>query len=217
MQNKIRIWDRAVRFYHWSQVALLGGLWYTGKEGLMAWHQLLAYGLAAVLLARIAWGVYGSQSARFSQFAASPLKALRYLKTSAPVAGHNPASFYMIITLIGLLLLQLLTGLATFDNTYMSDGPLVAYLSSDMVDLASRIHKLNIDLIIICVVIHVAVAIWHSIRHQNVIGSMISGKAIVPSNVAAPKMKNSWSYFVLVALLVVVFYLWQGKALLNML
>lgn len=215
MSVKVQVWDLAVRVFHWSQVLLLVGLWYTGSEGLMAQHQLMAYTLAALLIARICWGLYGSLSARFSHFAATPLAAFRYLRQPKPVLGHNPAGSYMIFLLIFLVSLQLLSGLATFDNSYISDGPLVRYLAGDWVSLASKVHKLNIDLIMICVAVHVVAAIWHSWRHDNVILTMITGKAKHQVTLAKPLVKHSWSYFVLVAALLVLFYFWQGEMLLK--
>lgn len=215
MSVKVQIWDAAVRVFHWSQVLLLAGLWYTGTEGLMAWHQLLAYTLAALLISRIAWGFYGSSNARFSQFLYSPKTAWRYLRKPTPVAGHNPAGSYMIFALILLLMLQLLSGLATFDNSYINDGPLVAHLSEDWVSLASSVHKTTIDIILIAVCLHVLAALWHSFKHDNVIVSMLSGNSRAVSAAQAPTLVNSWSFFVLAALLLVAFYFWQGKMLLS--
>lgn len=215
MSVKIQVWDLAVRVFHWSQVLLIVGLWYTGNEGLMAQHQLMAYTLAALLIARICWGFYGSITARFSHFAATPLAAFHYIRQTKPVVGHNPAGAYMIFLLIALVSLQLLTGLATFDNSYISDGPLVRLLSEEWVSLASKIHKLNIDLIIICVAIHVFAAVWHSWKHDNVIVTLITGKGKYPSGTTAPALKSSWSYFVLVVVLLLVFYFWQGEMLLK--
>lgn len=215
MSVKIQIWDAAVRFFHWSQVLLIVGLWYTGNEGLMAEHQLMAYTLAALLIARIAWGFYGSVTARFSHFIATPLQAMRYLRHPKPVIGHNPAGSYMIFLLIILISLQLLTGLATFDNSYISDGPLVRYLSADWVSLASKIHKLNIDVILLCVALHIVAAVWHSWRHDNVIFAMFSGKITRSHAEEKPRLRHSWSYFVLVAILLVMFYFWQGASLVK--
>lgn len=215
MSVKVQVWDLAVRVFHWSQVVLLAGLWYTGNEGLMAQHQLMAYTLAALLIARICWGLYGSVTARFSHFAATPLAALRYLRQPKPVLGHNPAGAYMIFFLIFLVSLQLLTGLATFDNSYISDGPLVRSLSEEWVSLASTIHKLNIDLIIICVAVHIFAALWHSWRHDNVILTLLTGKTKLEAKAEQPLVKNSWSYFLLVAILLVLFYFWQGEMLLR--
>jgi len=215
MLVKVQVWDLAVRVFHWSQVFLLAALWYTGNEGLMAQHQLLAYTLAALLIARICWGFYGSVTARFSHFAASPLAAVRYLRNPKPVLGHNPAGGYMIFALLSLLSVQILSGLATFDNSYISDGPLVRHLAEDWVSLASKIHKLNIDLILICVAVHILAAIWHSIRHDNVIGAMVTGRSKASVTAKAPSLRASWSYFALVAVLLTVFYLWQGEMLLK--
>lgn len=217
MLVKVKVWDLPVRVFHWSQVLLLAGLWYTGNEGLMAQHQLLAYSFAAILIARICWGFYGSQTARFSHFAASPLRAMRYLRHTQPVVGHNPAGSYMIFLLLLLMALQLLTGLATYDNSYISDGPLVRYLSEDWVSLASRIHKWNIDIILACVAIHVLAGLWHSLRHDNVIAAMLTGSLRLPSTLNPPKLQTGWSFFLLVLVLLVVFYLWQGQMLIRFL
>lgn len=211
-----KVWDPAVRFFHWSQLLLLAGLWYTGTEGLMEWHQLLAYTLAAVLLARICWGFYGSQTARFSQFAASPRTAIGYLLRPQPVMGHNPASSYMIFALLLLVLLQFISGLMTTDHIF-TDGPLVRYVSSETVSLASRWHKLGIDILLVAAVVHIIAAIWHSWRHHNVIMGMLHGKLPAAKDVNVPAPKTGWSFFVLVVLFWLAFYWWQGADLIRML
>lgn len=211
-----KVWDPAVRFFHWTQLLLLAGLWYTGTEGLMEWHQLLAYSLAAVLLARICWGLYGSPSARFHRFAASPLKAWRYLRQPQAVMGHNPASSYMIFALLLLVLMQFISGLMTTDHIF-TDGPLVRYVSSDTVSLATRWHKVGVDVLLIAVAVHVAAALWHSWRHHNVIMGMLHGKLRALPGQSAQPLKNSWSYFVLVVIFWLGFYWWQGADLIRML
>lgn len=216
MAQKIKVWDGAVRFFHWAMVMLVAGLWYSGSEGYIALHQLLAYSLASLLIARVGWGIWGSQTARFSQFAASPQAAIKYLGNTRPVAGHNPASSYMIFTLLSLLLLQIISGLATFDNSYMSDGPLVAALPASWVDLASAIHSLNIDIILALVAVHIGFALWHSWRHDNVIKTLITGNSKI-SDTPQPRLRNSWSFFVMLAVLLLVMYYWQGRALLALL
>ena len=215
MSQPIKIWDLAVRFFHWSQVLLIIGLWYTGEEGLMAQHQLLAYTLLALVGARIFWGLAGSDTARFSKFAASPAAAWDYLRKPHPVAGHNPTSFYMIILLIALVLLQLVTGLATYDNSYLSDGPLVGVLPSQWGDLASDIHKININILLAAIAVHVVAAVWHSVRVHNVIKVMFTGKDAYP--VKPLQIKNSLMFFVVFALLLALLYWWQGGKLMTLL
>ena len=216
MSQKVKVWDFAVRFFHWSQVLLLAGLWYTGEEGLMAQHQLLAYTLLALIVVRIVWGFIGSDTARFSRFAATPNNALRYLRRPYPVTGHNPASFYMIMLLIALVLLQLITGLATFDNSYLSDGPLVSLLPAAWVDIASDIHKLNINILLAAIAVHIVAALWHSVRVHNVLQVMLSGYD-TGGKASQPKLKNVSGFFLLLAALLIALYYWQGEKLMALL
>ncbi|MBZ9612081.1 cytochrome b/b6 domain-containing protein [Rheinheimera maricola] len=215
MSQKVKVWDLAVRFFHWSQLLLIAGLWYTGEEGLTAQHQLLAYTLLALVITRIVWGFAGSDSARFARFAATPTAAVRYLRKPYAVTGHNPASFYMIILLISLVLLQLLTGLATFDNSYMSDGPLVAWLPANWVELASDIHKININILLAAIAVHVVAALWHSFRVHNVLTALFTGKD--KTAVHAVTLRHSGWFFLLFAALLALLYYWQGSKLMALL
>ncbi len=211
MQPKVTVWDRAIRFFHWSQLILVAGLWYTGDQGMMAQHQLLAYGLLALMLSRLIWGFIGSSTARFVNFAATPTAAVRYLRHPYPVTGHNPASFYMVTLLLLLLTIQLITGLATFDNSYLSDGPLVSVLPAYWVDLASAVHKININVLLAAVAVHVVAAIWHSVRIHNVIWVMLSGKQhAVDKNV---NLQPSRWFFLMLTIILLLLYWWQGKPL----
>lgn len=216
MSQQVKVWDMAIRFFHWSQVLLIAGLWYTGEEGLMAQHQLLAYTLLALIVSRLVWGFIGSGSARFSSFAARPATALRYLRQPYAVTGHNPASFYMILLLITLVLLQLLTGLATFDNSYISDGPLVNLLPGSWVDIASGIHKININILLAAIAVHVVAAVWHSISVHNVLLVMFSGKDHKTADIEL-QLKNTTLFFVLFTLLLALLYYWQGSTLIALL
>lgn len=215
MSQKVKVWDLAVRFFHWSQLLLIALLWYTGEEGLMAQHQLLAYTLLALVVARIVWGFVGSDSAKFARFAATPTTAVRYLRKPYAVIGHNPASFYMIVLLITLVLLQLLTGLATLDNSYISDGPLVAWLPASWVELASDIHKININILLAAIAVHIAAALWHSLRVHNVLTALFSGKDKTAPH--AVKLQHSGWFFLLFGALLVLLYYWQGHKLMALL
>ena len=216
MSQKVKVWDLAVRFFHWSQLLLIALLWFTGEEGLMAQHQLLAYTLLALVAARIIWGFVGSDSAKFARFAATPAVAVRYLRQPKPVSGHNPASFYMILLLLLLVLLQLLSGLATNDNSYISDGPLVSILPANWVSIASEIHKININILLAAVAVHIIAALWHSFRVHNVLAVMITG---ADKQLAAPqqRLRHSMWFFILFSALLVLLYFWQGHKLMALL
>jgi cytochrome b len=216
MSQTVKVWDFAIRFFHWSQVLLLAGLWYTGEEGLIVQHQLMAFTLLALVGARLIWGVFGSQTARFSYFAATPATALRYLRRPTAVVGHNPAAFYMILLLLLLTLVQLLSGLATFDNSYMLDGPLVKLLPTAWVDIASDIHKLNINILLAAVAVHIIASLWHSLRVHNVLWVMLTGKDKLV-NRPEPQLKHSMAFFFWFLLLLGGLYFWHGAKLLTLL
>lgn len=216
MSQKVKVWDFAVRFFHWSQVLIIAALWYTGEEGLMAQHQLLAYTLLALIVARVVWGFIGSESARFSRFAATPAAAFKYLRRPVAVTGHNPASFYMIVLLLVLVCVQLLTGLATFDNSYLSDGPLVSVLPAAVVEVASDIHSININILLAAIAVHVLAAVWHSYRLHNVLAVMFTGKDTLDAK-PAPQLKNSTVFFIVFAAVLALLFWWQGSALIALL
>lgn len=216
MSQKVKVWDFAVRFFHWSQVLLIAALWYTGEEGLMAQHQLLAYTLLALVAARLIWGFIGSDSARFARFAVTPAAAFRYLRRPIAVAGHNPASFYMIVLLLILVGVQLLTGLATFDNSYLSDGPLVSMLPAQWVEIASDIHSININILLAAIAVHIVAALWHSMRVHNVLAVMVTGKDAVTTG-RKLQFRNSAVFFVVFAVVLAILLWWQGAALMALL
>lgn len=215
MQNS-KIWDGAVRIFHWSQVLLLAGLWYSAEQEWYGLHMTLAYVLAAVVLSRVIWGFIGSDNARFGHFVKSPFQVWRWLRLQPkPIAtGHNPLAGYMVLALILLVLLQFVTGLMTTDDI-LTEGPLVALVSPDWVSIASSIHKLNINLILALVAMHIVAALWHQWRGDKVITAMLTGKKQAVTTDL--KFRRVGGYLLFVLLFLVIFYIWQGEVVLGML
>ena len=54
----VRVWDRFVRFFHWSLVALIAAAWLT--EDLKAIHHWIGYTVLALVAARLVWGMIGT-------------------------------------------------------------------------------------------------------------------------------------------------------------
>ena len=122
----------------------------------------------------------------------------------------------MIALLIVLVLVQLISGLATFDNSYLSDGPLVSLLPAAWVDIASDIHKLNINILLAAIAVHIVAALWHSVRVHNVLQVMLSGYD-AGVKASQPKLKNVSGFFLLLAALLIALYYWQGEKLMALL
>lgn len=211
--QKYKIWDGAVRFFHWSQVLLLGGLWYSAEQELYGIHMTLAYSLAALLLARLVWALVGSDNARFGHFVYSPAEVWRYWrqKPQSGVDGHNPLSGYMVLLLLLLVLLQFITGLMTTDDVF-TEGPLVAAVDSSWVALASSFHRLNLDILLILIGLHVLAALWHQWRGDKVISQLVTGKSEQPLSQPLQFQKFYW-FLLLVLLFGFGFYSWQGEQL----
>lgn len=104
MAQAIYVWDRFVRFFHWSLVLLFVTSYFSGEEE--HWiHVYSGYAILVLLALRIIWGFTGSQYARFRDFLYAPRKVIAYLKAllsgqkPARYIGHNPAGGMMVLVM----------------------------------------------------------------------------------------------------------------------
>src|SRR5689334_15862118 len=112
----VHVWDAPTRLFHWLLVVLVAVAYATWRASWMIWHDRIGDALLALLLFRLLWGFFGSESARFSRFVVSPRNAMRYLVHALRTdperqAGHNPAGGWMVLLLLFLLLAETVTGL----------------------------------------------------------------------------------------------------------
>jgi len=123
--------------------------------------------MVLAVMFRIVWGLWGSRYARFTSFALRPEHLFKYFKDMFTLntekwAGHNPASSWAAITMLGLAL-----GLG-FTGYMMASG-------GDK-EFFEEAHELFGNAFIIVVVAHVAGVVLHTIRHKDGIAfSMIHG------------------------------------------
>lgn len=114
----IKVWDRFVRFFHWSLVLLIVTA-YVSAERSETLHVWAGHAVLILIVMRVVWGFIGAPHARFCSFVTSPLAALAYLKAlparRAPrTLGHNPAGGWMVLALLAVIALTTLTGLANY-------------------------------------------------------------------------------------------------------
>lgn len=110
----VAVWDRFVRFFHWSLVACVLLNQFVLEEG-EAPHRWAGYAAVALVLARLVWGFVGSRHARFADFFPTPARLrahLMALRAGRPVAyeGHSPLGALMMLALMALVLALGLTG-----------------------------------------------------------------------------------------------------------
>lgn len=137
MTDKIKVWDPAVRLFHWGLVVSYAiSYWYSDDD--VRLHANAGYVVFSLLLFRILWGFIGSRFARFREFVHGPKKTFNYLRSlflnKAPCyIGHNPAGAWMIFLLIMCLFLTSWSGLMIYAQE--GKGPLaileLRWLSGD--------------------------------------------------------------------------------------
>ena len=103
-EERIKVWDIAVRVFHWSLVVLFTVSYLTGEdEGML--HIYAGYGVMALVAFRILWGGVGTRHARFTDFVRGPRAAMAYARSllsgkPAHYLGHNPLGGWMVIALL---------------------------------------------------------------------------------------------------------------------
>ncbi|WP_196137814.1 cytochrome b/b6 domain-containing protein [Aliikangiella sp. G2MR2-5] len=129
--NRIYVWDRFVRIFHWSLLAAFILCYIT--EGEYQVHFYSGYLITALILSRAIWGLVGTKYARFSDFVYAPRLALAYLQNlfhsdesekklskrlrqSKHYLGHNPAGGLMVIALMISILLTCVSGMAVYGS-----------------------------------------------------------------------------------------------------
>src|SRR3712207_6828945 len=195
--RQVKVWDGWIRLVHWSVVSLIAVSWVSIKTGNAEVHYLSGYAVLTLLLFRVAWGVAGSDTARFARFLRSPLAAARHLahlrrREQDTEVGHNAAGGWMVLVLLGLLLVQAATGL--FANhepgfTYDAHGPLALTVSDATSARLTGVHHLTSNLILAAAGLHIlAVAAYAAIKGQDLVGPMITGFKSLPVRLAPPRM-----------------------------
>lgn len=175
--NRIKVWDLPTRLFHWLLVLAVVALIVTGKAGgnLIDWHGRIGVLLAGLLAFRLVWGLVGSTYARFAQFFPTPAKISAYLRGEHHGIGHNPLGALSVFALLGVLTVQVLTGLVANDDIAFV-GPLYDLVGRDLSNLATGWHKLIINGLILLVVLHLAaIAFYARVKKNNLVKPMVLG------------------------------------------
>ncbi len=181
MPAKVPVWDWPVRLFHWGLVLLLAAAWVSAEAGIeyMHWHMRCGYAVLTLLVFRVLWGLVGSAHARFASFLHGPRMVLTYVRAwfshhPRHYLGHNPLGGWMVVALLLLVALQAGTGLFANDDIY-NEGPLARLVSGDASALLTAIHKINFNLLLAAVGVHVAAVLLYLGRGENLLWPMFSG------------------------------------------
>lgn len=165
--SRVRVWDVAVRLFHWSLVASVASAYFLAEQRPL--HRKLGYVVIGLIAFRLIWGVIGGKHARFTDFVPGPRAFFGYVfdiikRREARFLGHNPAGGAMTVAL-------LVTLSAVGGTGYMMGTS--AYFGVEWVEHA---HKFLVTLLILLVAAHVTGVIISSRRHrENLVLSMVTG------------------------------------------
>lgn len=214
----MRIWDLPTRLFHWILVVLIFAAWFSAWRDWMQVHVICGLTVLTLLLYRLIWGFVGSDTARFSHFLRSPAAALRHLRhvlrrEPDTETGHNAAGGWMVMLMLGLLGVQVGTGLCSNDDI-MVEGPLAEFVGKDRSDWLTHIHHVNFTLIEVAIAMHVlAIISYRVLKGHNLLLPMITGKKRLPGATRAPRMMHpvlALAVLLFAALAVVLFLLVVG-------
>jgi len=190
-----RVWDLPTRLFHWLLALLVIGSVATGQIGgnAMVWHTRLGLAVLALLVFRLVWGFAGGYWSRFTSFLYGPRSVLAYLRgDSGPGGrydiGHSPVGALSVWALLGLLAVQVATGLVA-DDEIATTGPLNRFVSTTIANAASAWHEeVGKSLLIVLAIAHVAAVLYYLKRKQkNLIVPMVVGDAALPAGTTASR------------------------------
>jgi cytochrome b len=191
--RRVRVWDLPTRLFHWLTVALVAIAWLSQRMNWTQLHVRAGETLLALVLFRLLWGCWGSETARFTRFLASPLAAWRHLRQLARrepdvQVGHNAAGGWMVLLLLALLLVETLSGLYV-NNDIADEGPLSEIVPAALANAISAIHAYGWDVLAAAVVLHLcAIAVYG----HNLVGPMVTGTKSLPAASRAPRRASLW-------------------------
>ncbi len=164
-----RVWDLAVRIFHWSLVASFATAWISAED----WgdlHLWAGYAAAALVAFRLVWGLAGTRYARFRQFIRRPRVVVGYLRDiltgrEARYLGHNPAGGFMILALLLVMAGLCLSGWMQTTDAYWGEA------------WVEETHELLANLLLGLVGLHVLGVLLASLRHrENLVRAMLTGR-----------------------------------------
>lgn len=178
--QKSAIWDVYIRIFHWSLTILVLTSYISIKFfDNLDLHFFSGYCIVGLLVFRLSWGLFGSETARFVNFVKGPTAIVKYLISfgkNKPSFGHSPIAAVSVIAMLLILIFQVVSGLFFYDEEIFLEGPLAQYGSNFMLDNAYLYHPIGANLVLFIIATHViAIAIYYIFLKDNLITPMITG------------------------------------------
>ncbi|MBH0058066.1 cytochrome b/b6 domain-containing protein [Pseudoalteromonas sp. SWXJZ94C] len=210
----LKVWDGFVRSFHWLLVISIAVLYFSIDEGMIELHFVAGFFTLALIATRLIWGFIGSKTAKLSALIHSPKAVFKSFKKPTDIIGHSAPGSYMVLAFFALIITQLTTGLMSSDGI-LTDGPLAQYVSSDTVDFANWLHRLNFDILLYAIGFHVLAIIIYRIKGKPLVKAMITGsKDLTAGESQTVVTKAPWlAWLIFAALLLLLIFTWAKEPL----
>ncbi|MCX4026579.1 cytochrome b/b6 domain-containing protein [Endozoicomonas sp. SM1973] len=161
---------------HWLLAVLVWALLISGFAGLgdRPPHMVARLLLTCAIVWRWLWG---SHTARFSQFVKGPVAVFHYFcaifsgnKTKVTV-GHNPAGGWMVMAMLMLLTCQVITGM------HLGGIIDITIIAGSAVDkLAGVTHGVVACLLVFCIAVHLIAITVYQLKGLRLVRAMVTGR-----------------------------------------
>lgn len=192
--RRIRVWDRPTRIFHWLLVILFVVCFISGRQERFDIHIVAGQALLVLVVARVLWGLVGSETSRLRRLVHSPAEIVAYLRVvfrrkPDRHAGHNPLGGLSVLAMLAALLAQAGLGLFAADVDGLHEGPLSFLVTYDLAREAAELHGLVVDILLVLVGLHLAAIVFHLLyKRENLTGPMVTGRANVAEKFEAPRL-----------------------------
>ena len=184
--KKSPVYDLPTRLFHWFFVLLFYWSFFVAREVdsktiLYSTHMLSGLIVLLIVIVRIFLGFFGSYYSKFGHLSLAPRDLILYFKTitqeqSIKIYGHNPASSWVLISVLCLSLVITFSGI----SMALEVGP----------EWFEEIHAWSGNLLFFISVFHIFGVAIHSFRHKDELWkSIIGGKKMTIENLA-PEVFN---------------------------
>ena len=190
----VRVWDLPTRLFHWLLVAAVAVAFLTGfvaPEWWMGLHKWSGYGVVALIVFRLVWGMFGSEHSRLASLARASSRAgdhLRGLLLLRPRhdLGHTPLGALMIFSLALALIALTTTGLMVLGGEE-KQGPIAGVVPYAIGHAAKQVHELLAWLLLGLIAGHIlGVVIESALTRENLVAAMVTGWKALPAGALPP-------------------------------
>ena len=195
----VKVWDLPTRLFHWMLVLLVAVGVFTGfvtPEWWMDVHVWTGYGLVALMVFRLVWGIFGSEYSRVVSFIYPPRDTFEHLRgllllRPPHYVGHNPTGALMVFALAGVLIVLVATGLLVLGGEEQQ-GPLATVIGYSVGVAAKQVHFWLVMLLLAMVTCHILGVVAESLlTHDNLVRAIITGWKKLPPGAPVPALRSA--------------------------